>query len=107
MNQLSKQFGAKIRHYRNLLGYSQEYLAELVNVSTNTISAIELGKNFTTDITIEKFCTALNVRPSDLFDFDVEQNSTENQLLNQIIARAKKLTPQQQKQLIKILDSFD
>ncbi len=103
MSSFLKNFGQKVKYY----GLNQEKFVELVGLEPTTIIAIETGKHFVKATTIEKFCTALNVRPSDLFDFDVEQSTTENQLLNQIIARAKTLTPQQQKQLIKILDSFD
>ena len=36
--ELKKVFGNRVRHYRNLLGYSQEKLAEMVYVSRQTIS---------------------------------------------------------------------
>lgn len=106
MNSLLKNFGLKVKYYRKFCGLNQEKFAELVDLDPTTITAIETGKHFVKATTLERFCVALNVKPSDLFDFDIEQNPENNKLINQIIARAKLLTPQQQEQLIKIIDSF-
>lgn len=38
------KLGDKIRHVRELRGYSQEQLAEMMNVNRSTISKIENGK---------------------------------------------------------------
>ena len=39
-------FGKNIRKYRISCGFSQEKLAEMLDVSTNTICQIEAGKQF-------------------------------------------------------------
>ena len=63
------KFGKKVKEYRKLRNLSQEKLAELVGVSTNTIAAIENGRTFLKINTLEKICSALKIEPSVLFDF--------------------------------------
>ncbi len=43
-NSSIKTVGENIRKYRKLKGFSQEQLSEMVDVSTDYISLIELGK---------------------------------------------------------------
>lgn len=84
--ELKKVFGSRVRHYRNLLGYSQEKLAELVGISSHTVSYIERGKNFLSMTKLSVLCNALEVEPYQLFidkDFnpDVDKINEINRLL--------------------------
>ncbi len=84
--ELKKVFGNRVRHFRNLLGYSQEKLAELVGISSHTISYIERGKNFLSMTKLSVLCNALEVEPYQLFidkDFnpDVDKINEINRLL--------------------------
>ena len=84
--ELKKVFGNRVKHYRNLLGYSQEKLAELVGISSHTISYIERGKNFISMTKLSVLCNALQVEPYQLFidrDFspDVDKINEINRLL--------------------------
>lgn len=70
-----KIFGSKVRHYRNLLGYSQEKLAERIGISAHTVSYIERGKNFLSMTKIPTLCNALEIEPYRLFintDADID-----------------------------------
>ncbi len=107
MDEFLEKFGEKVKGYRELCGYSQERLAELSEVSTNTINSIENGKTFLTYQTLKNICSALNVTAPDLFNIEVKNYSVEDKLLHQIIVRAKSLTPAQQKQVIEILKTFE
>lgn len=107
MDEFLEKFGEKIKTYRELCGYSQERLAELCEVSTNTINSIENGKTFLTYQTLKKISSALNIQIPELFQVEVNSTDENNRLLHQIVTRAKNMTPEQQKQVIKILKSFE
>ena len=69
MSGLKKKLGARIRELRKNLGYSQEQLAELINMNVPNLSNIERGKRFMTVDTLEKFAAVLNTTERELFDF--------------------------------------
>lgn len=54
------------REWRKHRGYNQEELAELVGVTTSTISQLETGKQGFTDSTLTAIAEALNCSPGDL-----------------------------------------
>ena len=60
-------FGKKIKQYRILRGYTQEQLAEMLNISQRTLSGIECGNNFLTAQTMEKILEVLEISPDELF----------------------------------------
>lgn len=66
---LKKELGSKIQSMRKRIGLSQEKLAELIGVSTNTISKIETGNRFPSCKTFENIASALEINLSELFDF--------------------------------------
>ncbi len=105
MDEFIIKFGKRVREYREILGYSQEKLAELADVSTNTINSIENGKTFVKYSTLKKLSSALNILAGDLFNFEVDKEIPDK-LLHQIIIYSKNLTPSQQKQVIEILKTF-
>ncbi len=106
MSNFLKKFGQNIQNLRKFYGLNQEKFAEMIDLDPTTITAIETGKHFVKSSTLEKICIALNVKPSELFDFEISNTEKDNQLLEQIIVRAKNLTQQQQKQVIEILETF-
>ena len=57
MDEFLKKFGEKVRSYREVYGYSQEKLAEIADVSTNTVNSIENGKTFFTYQTLKNINT--------------------------------------------------
>lgn len=59
--EINIQIGRRIRKSRELVGYTQEKLAELVNVSTQYISDLERGIVGTSIPTLIKICEVLNV----------------------------------------------
>lgn len=62
-----KNFGKRVKYYRGLLGLSQERLAELVGISSNTVGYIERGKNSISMAKLPALCSALQVEPYQLF----------------------------------------
>ncbi len=55
-----------LRNTRNATKMSQEELAELADISVDTISNIERRKFLPSLLTLVKLCNALNVTPNDI-----------------------------------------
>lgn len=70
---LKQVLGKNIRYYRFKNNYTQEHLAELLDISTTYMSDIECGKrNVSLDI-IEKVAALFEVKYSDLFRIQKEE----------------------------------
>ena len=69
-----QKFAKKIRDERNARNLSQEELAVLTGVHRTYIGMIERAEKNITLVNIEKIANALNLRISDLFDFENTQN---------------------------------
>ena len=67
---IKKQLGTKIKRLRQNRGYTQEKLAEKLDIATRTLCGIENGENFLTSETLEKILGILKVSSSELFAFD-------------------------------------
>lgn len=67
---IKKQLGAKIKRLRMKYGYTQEQLAEKMQIATRTLCGIENGENFVKAETLEKLCMVFNITSFELFAFD-------------------------------------
>ena len=67
---IKKQLGTKIKRLRQNRGFTQEQLAEKLDIATRTLCGIENGENFLTAETLEKILRVLNTSSSELFAFD-------------------------------------
>lgn len=99
---IKKKFGLNVKKYRKLQNLTQEELAELIDLDSTSISAIETGKFFPTLNNIQKLAATLNINLETLFLFD-EENSDERiyQEVINIINSIKSDKPK-----IRILRSF-
>lgn len=68
MSVRTEKIGLKIKLERGKRKLSQEKLAELAGVSTNTICAIETGKSEPSITTLEQIASALGVEFDDLIN---------------------------------------
>ena len=68
--QLKKELGKRIKYLRKKLGYTQERLADLVQIDPKSISKIENGNIYPAPETLTSIIFALNVEPWELFVFD-------------------------------------
>ncbi len=59
--QLLKEIGERVNLRRKALGYTQEQLAEKINVSVQMISNLELGKKAIRPENIVKLCDTLEI----------------------------------------------
>lgn len=58
-------------------GISQEELAEKLDISQQTLSKIECGKNFLTSETLERISSVLGVNTCELFMFEEYNNQAD------------------------------
>jgi len=72
------KIGARIKHSREIAGYTQEKLADLTDVSIQYISDLERGIVGTSIPTLIKICETLNVSS----DFILMGRTKENNLSN-------------------------
>lgn len=102
---IKKNFGKRIREIRTGLGLTQEQLAEQINMSSKSLSQVELGNNFVSAEALDLICKALNVQPKILFDFDYIE-SDKKSLIDDVVSKAKS-NPQLLKTLHKIAVALD
>lgn len=63
-------FAKRIKSLRNKRGYTQEKLAEMIGISTNHLSKLEIAGSNPSFETISKLSQALDVEIKELFNFD-------------------------------------
>ena len=77
MNLAKKLFGLRIKGLREAKGWTQEYLAERMDINPKYLSSIERGKENPTFDMLTKFSTALRVEMWELFDYGQEVSPKE------------------------------
>lgn len=70
MSELKKLLGKRIKELRTAKNYTQEYLAELTDLGSTSISKIETGLYHPSDDNLEKIAAALEVEPYKLYMFE-------------------------------------
>ena len=86
---IKKEIGEKNKRIRKKKKYTQEQLAEMIDISPRNLSNIEHGINFAKANTLEKILVALNVSTEELFSNDELKNS--DILIKEIIENVEKL----------------
>lgn len=86
--QLLKEIGERVNTRRKALGYTQEQLAEKINVSVQMISNLELGKKAIRPENIVKLCDNLEISA----DYLLTGNNIDNKL-SRITDKISKLSP--------------
>ena len=69
MTSLKQKFGKRVKELRKSNGYTQEQIAEKINIEPPNISKMENGLHFPQPDKIEKIADALNVEILELFNF--------------------------------------
>jgi XRE family transcriptional regulator, regulator of sulfur utilization len=67
--------GEKIRHIRELKGFSQENLAKEIQLSITAYGDIERGKTSPDLIRLEQIAKVLGVKLKDLINFEEKMNN--------------------------------
>lgn len=69
MNKEKQLLGARIKELRKEKGYTQQQLAELIDIDPKHLSKIEVGSSYPSLYNLEKITKILNVEMQDLFKF--------------------------------------
>lgn len=77
MDNIKELLGKKIRELRKARKYTQEQLAEKIDIGTPNISYFETGKYSPSIETLEKIAKALNVEICELYMFQPQKSSEE------------------------------
>ena len=81
---LKQLFGRNVRYYRFQKSFTQENIAELVDLNASYVSEIENGRYGPTFEKIEEIARVLNVKPNLLFE---ENSNTYKTLPNRVDMR--------------------
>jgi transcriptional regulator with XRE-family HTH domain len=92
--------GKRIRYRREAAKYSQEQLAEKLELSTNHISSMECGKSLLTTKRLLELCDVLGGTPNYYLLGEIEPEA------DGITALIKKLSPSEQKTLCRLLTAY-
>lgn len=95
-----KLIGKRIKHRRELAGLPQEQLAEQLNLSTNHISSMECGKSLLTTKRLLVLCDVLGGTPDYYLIGEITQEA------DAITTLIKRLTPDEQKTLCRLLNAY-
>jgi len=68
-----------IKKYRNRRGWNQLFLAELIGISANYLSAVETGKGWVSPLTLVKLAKALDIEVFELFMPVIPAKSTQTE----------------------------
>ena len=72
MADTKKLIGARIKELRKQAGFTQERLAEIVDMDSRHLSRLEVGKHFPSLDSLERIAEALNAPLAEFFQFTVE-----------------------------------
>jgi len=70
MTYFQKKFGARVKELRKRRGFTQEKLAEKINIGVRSLGKIETGNSFPSCETLEKLIVALQTTNLEIFDFE-------------------------------------
>ena len=74
---IKQEIGKKIKRIRLEKGYTQEKLAEMIDISQKALSSIEVAENFLKAETLDKILTTLDITAEELFATNHLKNTTE------------------------------
>lgn len=97
--QLLKEIGERVCSRRKTLGYTQEQLAEKINVSIQMISNLELGKKAIRPENIVKLCSALEISTDYLLTGNIS-----NDKISKLSDKLTQLSPEALKTIEQLLD---
>lgn len=104
---IRKIFGKNVKKYRQKKGYTQEQLAELVDIGDKSVSQIETGRSFIKLDDMPKLCEVLEVEPFQLFlTNEMPTNSTDNLRRERVLARLNTCNTEELDLLCNVLTKF-
>ncbi|MBR1907526.1 helix-turn-helix transcriptional regulator [bacterium] len=104
MKEIKYLLGQKIKKLRISRGYSQQQLAELINIDQRNLSNIECGNTFPAK-SLLAISEALHVSLPELFDFNYLTKNTDD-MKNNIIKSLDNLSPENIKIIYRLIQSM-
>ena len=104
MTTIKKKFGVRLFQLRNAAGITQAKLAEITNLSVDSISRIERGERAPSLESIEKISVALKLNASELLNFDNEEIAALSEIPSDSLELGKLLKSKRPKQVKKITE---
>lgn len=101
MGMLAKKLGSRIKELREKRGFTQFKLAEILDMEASNLSKIERGVQIPKEESLINIAKALQVKISDLFDFEYMQDK--EKLVTEIIDKLNKSSLEDIKRFYKIL----
>lgn len=101
MDTLKKNFGMRIKELRKSKNYTQEQLAEIINMDTPNLCKMENGSHFPQTKNLAKLAIALDVEVKELFDF--EHLKPKSTLISYIIDYAQNANQKELQFLYKVI----
>lgn len=89
---ISKILSKNVKKARKNLGYTQEYVAENLNISIDLLRNIESGRSLGSITTILNICNFLQVSPNTLFAelLNFKENTLDTTLISYMNSLSKK-----------------
>ena len=86
-----KRLGLRIKHLRKIRGYTQEQLAEVVDINAKYLSSVERGEENPTLDLLLRLAGGLKVDPHELFqlEYEGERSQRLRKKLEGLVARVK------------------
>ena len=93
--------GNKLKRARKKLKYTQEYVAEKVDISIDLLRNIENGRNIGSVPTLLNLCNFLKVTPNTLFDELLTFKRDSEDTLDTVLLKQFKSLPKKDKEILK------
>ena len=91
MNDFKKLLGKRIQNIRKSKGFTQEKLAELINIETPSLSYLETGKYAPSIDTLQKLSEVLQVQPWEFYYFSQISDEQKKEELKKALDNDPKL----------------
>ncbi len=101
---LKELFSTKFKQLRVEKGYTQEKLAELLDLETGTVCMIERGRRGTSFETLEKITDVFDINYIELFDF--EEVESKNNIVKSIVKELNELDDKELRFILKNIKDF-
>ena len=101
---IKKDFGQRIKEFRNKKGITQYQLAEMAGIDPKHMSHIETGRSFPKADLIEKFANALDIEYTQLFQ--TEHFQEREVLLRKINNSLENVTDSDLRTIYKLISGF-
>ena len=105
MNDLRRRFGRLLAAHRRRRGLTQEALAEAADVSTDTITKIEIGATGARFPIIQRLADALDVDPAEFFTNEIPAGAIRRGAFTDISLRLAQLTDAELQWIKRLLDA--